>query len=58
MMKWLKISIIGTPEETTERMRQKHYLKKKKKHYLKKQLPQLHNRYITKSQIHEAPNGT
>lgn len=31
MMKWLKISIIGTPEETTERMRQKHYLKKKKK---------------------------
>ena len=31
MMKWLKISIIGTPEETTERMRQKHYLKKKNK---------------------------
>lgn len=50
MMRWLKISIIGTPEETTDRMRQKHYLKK--------QFPQLHNRYITKSQIHEAPNGT
>lgn len=50
MMKQFKISITGTPEETTERMRQKQYLKK--------QFPQLHDRYITKSQIHEAPNGT
>lgn len=50
MMKWSNISIIGTPEETTERMEQKHHLKK--------QLPQLHNKCITKSQIHEAPSGT
>lgn len=44
MRKQSTISIIGIPEETTERIRQKQYLKK--------ELPKLYN--ITKSQIEKA----